>query len=517
MGLKLTGLAAACAALLLALGAARAEPVVTLRSNDGATQVTGELMGYDGSTYTVKTGVGTITLEAAEVSCSGEGCPVEVARGERFAIAGSNLMGEALMPPLVEGYADTLEARVVREVGAAPNREVLRIIDAEERQLAAIELSAEGTASAFEAMAAGEAAIGLASRRMTGAEAGLEALAGTRNEHILALDGLILIVHPENPVRAITLDQAAALFAGRIENWAQLGGPDAPVSLYVPAADSGTLETFEALVMRPRGLSVAADAERVQDNADLSDLVSIDPGGLGVTGFAFARAAETLSIRQPCGLVAHPTPFAIKAEEYPLTRRLYAYTAGEAMPSHAEALLAFALSDSAQPIVADAGFVDRGIESQRIDEQGGRLVHSLTSPEEFSLPIFREMLEELKEARRLSVTFRFAGGSTDLEARSQAEAERLARDLARGAHAGEEVLLVGFADSVGEFEVNRGLAARRAEAALAAMTAAVPEAALADVPILVRSYGELTPVGCNETPDGRELNRRVEVWVRDAG
>ena len=517
MGRKLTGLAAACAALILAGAEARAEPVVTLRSHDGATQVTGELLGYDGTTYRIQTGVGTITLEAAKVSCEGEGCPVETSYGERFAVAGSNLIGEALMPALVEGYADTLDARVIREVGAAPNVETLRIVDADEREIAAVELSARGTASGFEALARGEAAVALASRRIGEAEARPEGLAAAPGEHILALDGLILIVHPENPVRALTLDQTAALFAGRIGNWSQLGGPDAPVSLYVPAEGSGTFASFTEQVMRPRGLEVDAAAERIEDNADLSDLVSIDPGGIGVTGFAFARAAEPLAIRQQCGLLSPPTPFAIKAEEYPLARRLYAYTAEGGMPSHARALMGFALSDSAQPIVAEAGFVDRAIESKRLDEQGGRLVHSLTSPEEFSLPLFREMLTELKEARRLSVTFRFAGGSTDLEARSQAEARRLAEALAGGAYAGEEVLLIGFADSVGEFEVNRSLAARRAEAVLGALTAAVPEGALADVPIEVRSYGELTPVGCNETPDGRQLNRRVEVWVRDAG
>ena len=45
-------------------------------------------------------------------------------------------------------------------------------------------------------------------------------------------------------------------------------------------------------------------------------------------------------------------------------------------------------------------------------------------------------------------------------------------------------------------------------------TASVVPGALDTVPILVQSYGELTPVGCNDTPEGRDLNRRVEVWVR---
>ena len=518
MGLRLTRLiAASFAALVFALSVAQAEPVVTLRSADGSTQVTGELLDFDGTTYTVRTGVGTISVEASRVTCEGEGCPAVAEPVREFAVVGSNVVGEGLVPPLAEGYADSLAARLVREVGTEPNEQVLRIVADNDRELAVITLRAHGTAAAFPALAEGSAAIGLASRRMSGPEGGLADLRDTPNEHILALDGLILIVHPDNPVRALTLDEAAALFAGRIDNWAQLGGPDAPISLYVPAEGSGTLDVFRAKVMRPRGLTIAESAERVDDNADLSDLVSIDPGGLGVTAFAFARAAKTLAIRQQCGLISRPTTFAIKSEEYPLARRLYAYTAGGAMPAPAQALLDFALSDAAQSIIADAGFVDRGIESEGLDVQGGRLVHSLTSPEEFSLELMREMLTELKAARRLSVTFRFNPGSTELETRSQSEAEHLAWLLAGGAFAGREILLVGFADSVGAFDVNRGLAERRAQAVLGALTAAVPEGALADVPVLVRSYGELTPVGCNETNEGRELNRRVEVWVRDAG
>ena len=419
------------------------------------------------------------------------------------------------MPPLAEAWALTRDARLVREVGAVPNEAVLRLLAGDESELAAITLRAHGTAAAFPALAGGEAAIGLASRRMQGPEGGLEDLRDTPDEHILALDGLIVIVHPENPVEALTLDQLGALLAGRVESWAQLGGPDEPVSLYLPADASGTRAVLDALVMGPRGLAVAATAERLEDNADLSDLVAIDPGGIGVTAFAFARAAKPLAIRRPCGLVSRPTPFAIKTEEYPLARRLYAYTRPEALPAEAGAWLDFALSDAAQPVIADAGFVDRAIESQGIDVQGGRLVQSLTSPEEFSLALFREMLGELKEARRLSITFRFNRGSTDLETRSAGEAERFARLLAGGAYASHEILLVGFADSVGAFDVNRDLAERRAEAVLEALRAAVPEGALAEVPIRVRSYGELTPVGCNETEDGRELNRRVEVWVRE--
>jgi phosphate transport system substrate-binding protein len=87
--------------------------------------------------------------------------------------------------------------------------------------------------------------------------------------------------------------------------------------------------------------------------------------------------------------------------------------------------------------------------------------------------------------------------------------------LAGGAFPGKDILLIGFADSVGEFAVNQDLAVRRAQRVLDTLKESVAAGALDGVPILVQSYGELTPVGCNETAEGRELNRRVEVWIRD--
>jgi phosphate transport system substrate-binding protein len=528
MRIKFCGLTAAVAGLVLGIGAAWAEPVVTLTSHDGATRLEGELLGFDGKTYRLRTGVGTINVDATQVTCEGDGCPGQTAGTGQIddanqeadtgpvSIAGSNVVGDGLMPALAEGYADVLEVELVREVGAGENERVFRLIDGLGNEVTAINVGAHGTATAFPALAEGTAEIGLAARRMNGREAGLADLRDTADEHILALDGLIVIVHPDNPVRSLTLDQIAGVFAGRITSWAELGGPDQPISVYVPDDRSGTLAVFEAMVMRPRRLTVVEAAERLEDHADLSDLVSIDPAGIGLTGFAFARGSRMLAIRQQCGLVSFPTTFAMKTEEYPLGRRLYAYGSGKGpLSAHAHGLLEFALSDAAQPIIAEAGFVDRDIEGQGIDVQGARLAHSLASPEEFSLPLFREMLTEIKDAERLSITFRFNLGSSNLETRSQSEAERFARLLAGGAYPGKDILLVGFTDSIGEFDVNRGLAVRRAQRVLDTLKAAVPEGALDAVPILVQSYGELTPVGCNETAEGQELNRRVEVWVRD--
>ena len=109
MRIRISGLAtvcaatcvAICAALLMSVGAARAEPLVILTSLDGATKVEGELLGFDGETYTVRTSLGTIGVAAAQVTCAGEGCPVQIVYGGRFAIQGSNTIGDGLMPALV--------------------------------------------------------------------------------------------------------------------------------------------------------------------------------------------------------------------------------------------------------------------------------------------------------------------------------------------------------------------------------------------------------------------------------
>jgi len=515
-----TALAIALAAWLFGAPTASAQQIVTLTSLDGATTVEGELISFDGESYTLNTALGVISVAAAQVTCAGAACPTTGAPlgfdgFAEFALSGSNIVGDGLVPALIEGFALSIEADAIREVGASANERVFGLTGFDGTAIASISVSAHGTETAFPALAGGSAAFGLASRRMQGAEAGLPDLRDGPGEHILALDGLVAVVHRDNPVHSITMDQLAAVFAGRITDWSQLGGPAQPISVYLPDDSSGTLRLFDQLVLAPRRMAPAPSAERLASHAELSDLVSIDPTGIGLTGYAYARATRMLSIRQQCGIVSTPTSFTIKSEEYPLSRRLYAYGDPASQPAQARAFLDFALSDGAQPLIADAGFVDRDIERQGIAVQGARIANSITSPEEFSLPVFREMLTELKEAERLSVTFRFTPGSTLLETRSQSEAERFARLLDSGAFTGKEILLVGFTDSVGEFAVNRSLAVRRAESVLQTLQSAVAEGALEDVPILVQSYGELIPVGCNDTAEGRELNRRVEVWVRD--
>lgn len=524
MGIKQYATAALLSAALLGAAGASAQTgqVVTLKSFDGFTQLRGELVQFDGSAYTIRTGLGVIQVDALQVTCEGEACPSSLLYGSEFGIHGSNTIGDALMPALIEGYAEQLDADALRELTNTENERIIRVIHDNGREMAAIDLRAHGSGTSYPSLADGSASIGMSSRRMKDSEAQLLTAAGygdlrdTPNEHVVALDGLIVFVHPNNPISALSLEQMARIFAGDITNWSEVGGPDLPITVYARDPKSGTWDTFESLVLDPFGVPISPAALRFEDSAALSDSVANDRSGIGFAGFAYARAAKVLAIRQTCGLLSAPTTFAVKTEEYPLARRLYLYDVPGEKPAHVRELLQFAVSPEAAPFIQDAGFISLNPEGQSLDSQGQRIVYALTGEEEFSLPMMREMLTELRSAERLSTTFRFQPGSSRLDAISERGAGTLADAIEAGEFDGKEILLVGFTDSIGQFELNRSLGLRRAQEVVAALTEEVDPAALSRVPVSALGYGELTPVGCNDSFEGRLANRRVEVWVREA-
>ncbi|MGD1924850.1 MAG: phosphate ABC transporter substrate-binding/OmpA family protein [Paracoccaceae bacterium] len=493
---------------------------VTLKSFDGFTQLRGKLVDFDGSRFTIETVLGVIQVDALQVNCEGEACPENLLFGAEFGIYGSNTIGAELMPALIEGYADSLDATMVAEVGTEPLERMMRIVHENGREMAAIDLKAYGSSSSFQGIAEGLAAVGMSARRGRDGDmsrlqsVGIPDLRDTDDEHVIALDGLIAIVHSSNPIESISLEELALVFSGTISNWAQLGGADAPINLYARDEDSGTFQTFGSLVFAPFDADLAPTAQQFTSNITLSDSVAADPNGIGFTGISFQRATRAVPIRQVCGISSVPSEFSMKTEEYPLARRLYLYTPPSSVPAHARQIVEFAKSEEAQQIIAEAGFVNQSVETRSINEMGGRIIHAITGEAEFSPNLMRGLLVDLKNAVRLSTTFRFTPGTSNLTPRSQIDAARLAEELALGAYSGREIVLAGFTDSVGQFELNRQLSARRAQVVDAALRAAVPEGALDAIATVTRGYGELMPVGCNTDINGRSANRRVEVWLR---
>ncbi|HEX5515393.1 MAG TPA: substrate-binding domain-containing protein, partial [Gammaproteobacteria bacterium] len=208
---------------------------------------------------------------------------------------GSNTLGEKLAPALVEGLLRKRGYSDVRLVpGATTTEKTVYAFPQDDLPELAVQILAHGSSTAFRDLQSGSADMGMSSRPIRTSEAAallpeLGELHGPAGEHVIALDGLAVIVHPANPLNSLTTQQVAGLFAGDIKNWSSLGGHYGPVAIYARDDQSGTFDTFNSLVLQRHGLKLAPAAQRLESSTELSDLVAKDVGAIGFIGLPYVR------------------------------------------------------------------------------------------------------------------------------------------------------------------------------------------------------------------------------------
>jgi len=105
----------------------------------------------------------------------------------------------------------------------------------------------------------------------------------------VAWDALVVIVHKDNPVKDITLDQIRGLYLGKIKNWKELGGSDKPIKLYVrKGKSSGVGRAIRKLVFANYEQDFVAH-EVVKSSGPLEKAVEKDVDAIGITGISSAR------------------------------------------------------------------------------------------------------------------------------------------------------------------------------------------------------------------------------------
>ncbi|MEQ1697722.1 MAG: phosphate ABC transporter substrate-binding/OmpA family protein [Hyphomicrobiaceae bacterium] len=507
----------------LALSDASSAAEITLQMRGGDFQLRGDLQSYDGARYTIQSrALGTMALDATRFECVGENCPkgpigrpVAAATGsaDTVSISGSNTVGNQLMPALVAGFAASTGS-TVNKIPQATALDLHMELSAGGRPAGLVQMHRHGSSTAFSALEKGEAEIGMSSRPIKLDEikklqsAGFGDLSAPGNEHILGLDGLMVLTSPGNNIVSLSIETIAKIFAGQITDWAQVGQPAGTINVYAPTEDSGTFDTFKSLVLDPRKLKLSSAAKRTENHAEQSDWVAADPNGIGFTGIAYARNAKALNIETTCGLVIQPSTFAIKTEEYPLARRLYLYTNGTPKTILGQNILQFALSEKAQPIVKSSDFIDQTIDRLPYESQTPRMANALNAaPGDFDERLMKVLMSDIRDRERVSTTFRFNTGSFELDNKALADIARLRNWLSEPAQRGKTVLLAGFADTVGSFGSNKALSDARAQAVLRAL------GPVAGPRVQNKGYSELAPASCNDTDLARQFNRRVEVWI----
>ncbi len=513
--------AAIFATSMLAATFASAQNVV-LKANDGSVDVSGELVSFEDGFYTIRTQLGQMRMSAARVSCQGDACPQLESAQTDFVITGSDTVGDELMPLMLEGFAASLdaEANIITSSNASVKTANLVGDQGFGEQLASILIESTGSSSAFTALLERAAEIGMSSRRIRPDEArALRAddagnMVSVDQEHVIGVDSLLVLVNPNNPVDTLSLDQISEIYAGLITNWSEVGGPDLAIQVFTREEGSGTLTTFTERTVEPRDLSVTSSATIVLDNIEMARAVVDTPGAIGYAGVAFQRGAKSLNIITECEIRTRPDAFSAKTEEYPFQRRLYVYNRADTLSETGQALVDFMTSSAADGVIEKSGFINLGVVRQSQDNVGGRMRGLIRSTSDgYEVSLMRQLLVELLDWDRLSTTFRFSSGSTKLSNKALADLERLLNYLDTE-DAGVEIALVAFTDNVGPFESNQTLSEQRAEEVADALVAAAG-GRLDNIDITTLGFGPLSPAACNDSDEGRAINRRVEVWIRN--
>lgn len=181
-------------------------------------------------------------------------------------------------------------------------------------------------------------------------------------EHVIARDAIAVIVNPENPVNRLTLQQISDIYSGKISNWLEVGGQDRPIVRLSRETNSGThvyfLETVLRMGEKDNKTLFSTDTLLLPSSEGIINEVRQNPNAIGYDGLGYVpRDLKMIAISHQAGEgYILPSIATVNDNSYPIARDLYMYTAGQPQGAVA-AYLAWILSDEAQAIVAELGFV----------------------------------------------------------------------------------------------------------------------------------------------------------------
>ena len=254
---------------------------------------------------------------------------ISVASAQTLSIKGSDTLGAKLVPQLAEAFK------------AAGNKGVK------------FEIAAEGSTTAFPALANGTAQIGMSSRKIKDEERTFCKTKGVYvKEHPICHDMLCVIVNKNSPLAALTKAQVSKIFTGQIKDWSEIGGAPGKISIYTRNTSSGTYKDWQKLAMG--GRDYPSSSLKMAGNEQIAQEVAKNKNGIGYVGLAYSKTSGTKVIT-----IDGVVPVAANAKKYPYARLCYLY-APEKPSAEAEAFMKFVESGKGQDIVRKVGFIPVG-------------------------------------------------------------------------------------------------------------------------------------------------------------
>lgn len=190
---------------------------------------------------------------------------------------------------------------------------------------------------------------------------------------VVAIDGLSIIVNPQNSVSQLTTEEIGRIFRGEVTNWKEIGGNDMPITLYGRQSNSGTYTFMQEEILKG---DYSSKMNQMNGNAQIVEAVKNDPSGIGYSGVGYVKNATGITIlsvaKKTGGEYASPLLASnITSGKYPIMRPLYQYVNGKSKNGYLKEFIAFELSSPGQKIVDDEGFFPIFDEYKELNKKNG--------------------------------------------------------------------------------------------------------------------------------------------------
>lgn len=226
-----------------------------------------------------------------------------------------------------------------------------------------ISVTGGGSGSGISALINGTVDIANASRAIKKEELQKALEAGYHpQEFVVARDAIAIIVHPQNPISQLTLQQISAIYRGEINNWRELGGEDRPIVRLSRETNSGTHVYFLESVVRLGNSKdktiFSPDTLLLPSSEGIISEVSDNPNAIGYDGLGYVTPdVKVIAVARERDLpYVLPSVATVNDRSYPIARDLYMYTR-EQPEGYIKAYLNWIVSPPAQEIVVTLGFV----------------------------------------------------------------------------------------------------------------------------------------------------------------
>jgi phosphate transport system substrate-binding protein len=215
----------------------------------------------------------------------------------------------------------------------------------------AVYVEGGGSRTGIDALIKGEIDICTSSRPLQAAE--VQRLAQRQQNvgiaFLVAKDGLSIYLHPDNPIRNLRLEQVKDIYTGKIKNWREVGGKDAPIVAYSRAPSSGTYLYFQEHVLE--GQPYGANVSNMPTTAAIVQEIEKNPAAIGYGGLAYGEKLVHCKING-----VSPTAENVRADKYPIARYLYFYTIKKP-EGIVKLLIDWVLSPEGQRVVKEIDYI----------------------------------------------------------------------------------------------------------------------------------------------------------------